>query len=1113
MALLNDLKQKYLQLLNPVKQGLTNATSDDKGWIRQGKFTPGQQVKDYFTPTSNNGNNFWSTPMAGKLASAQQASINLQNMPRVQLPKFQVQNPVGNFLANLPVNIAEGYANIPRNIAVSSTRAADLLGTNIGSALGNQSALTNKQLLNRSVAAVAPMAETLLDVYSPGIGKTLLKQAAKETVKQAATRGILGGAFFGGTGGALMELGKDRENVDYKQAFKSGTTGALVGGLIGGAASGGVAALGQLKKIVAEKVRSLKPNLSETEVIKETGRYVRNELGQFVGQQPVYKKKKDIVFMGDMRESLGLPRYGPPQLGQSVRSLSKEEHLATQADIVKSSVSGEVTEAPGGKYAGSVNLSKLKISPEEKQTIRTVTETARDELQKAKGKVLSNREVVNAAKESQVLQGVVTREQTLQAEAALLKARQQVVSLDKEVTELSKSGNTQLLQKKMGELLESLKTVNANAADRGRQLQALAIEAGDESVRVKLLKDISKVEGDSAKILKEAANVDWGNANKVAEFYRKFIKPSTMEMLDEYRYNNMLSSPRTHIRNAFSNIVQTFVTRPATLAMQGKVGEAAQYYKGAIKSLPDAVSDFAKAFKGEIAIGQQDLKNIPTGKLPTLLTVPSKLLEASDRFFTKLITGGEMATGATTKQAEDVASYSLFRQGLKPQGQGKLLNAIDSVTAWTYNAPKAVRWFVPFIRTPMNFAKQWIEYSPLGVATLPGAGNKKEQLAKTIIGSTVAAIGAKFALDGNTTWSAPTDPKEKEIFYASGRKPFSVKIGDKWVSMMYAGPFAQALAIPAAAKYYQEDNRTALTDSQMDKLGKVATSMAEYLSGQTFLEGINNFVKFFSGDADYTMGKNLGYTAGQIIPMQGLVRWVNSILDPIYRKAATFGEQIQSGIPGMSQKLEPYLTPEGQPSTREAVNAVTPYDISTNQPQYEPALKERQEKLQQNAVVNQAKKDMEKQVSTGGGVKQVGDTVIYTEDGEVKTFKINALPQPPELTGQAEVDKGLKSKYISQLTAYKNDIIKMAELGQIDPAEAETKLQEITSLKTSTSTTKVKATKLKTVKIKVPKIKVPKATKIKIKKPKKLKAYKAPRVRKITLKAAKAPRLKSLRKA
>jgi hypothetical protein len=265
----------------------------------------------------------------------------------------------------------------------------------------------------------------------------------------------------------------------------------------------------------------------------------------------------------------------------------------------------------------------------------------------------------------------------------------------------------------------------------------------------------------------------------------------------------------------------------------------------------------------------------------------------------------------------------------------------------------------------MNFAKQWIEYSPLGIATLPGAGNKREQLAKALLGSTIAAVGAKFALDGNTTWDVPTDPKEKELFYAAGRKPFSIKMGDKWVPMMYAGPFALALALPAAMKYYQSESRTSLTDSQLDKASKAIGSMTKFLAGQTFLEGLNNFVRLASGDIDYSLPGNIAYTAGQVIPLEGMVRYINTIVDPIYRKGASIQENIMKNLPGLSSQLPAYTTPTGEPSRREPINYVLPYDVGVSQQQYEPALKLRNTKLQFNAVGNMTDNQIYDQLKSG----------------------------------------------------------------------------------------------------------------------------------------------------
>ena len=675
------------------------------------------------------------------------------------------------------------------------------------------------------------------------------------------------------------------------------------------------------------------------------------------------------------------------------------------------------------KYAFNINKQRLGLNKQEKKVLTNTVNKVKPELQKIKGKTMSNKEVIKAAKTSEILQEVTTREQTLQANAAMLKARQQMVGLDKDITRLSKQGNTAQLKTKMQDLIESYRVISSEAADRGRKLQSLAIKAEDLSIREAVLKDISKVEGDTNKIIKEAVKVDWENANSITRFYRKFIKPSTTEILDEFRYNNMLSNPRTHLRNAFSNMIQTFVTRPATLLVEGKPVEATKYFTGAVSSFPTAVDDFVKAMKGEIIIAKPDLARIETTKLPGFMKIPTRAMEAGDRFFSAMIKGGEISRGATKEQAEQVAEYSLFRQGLKPENQGAVLNSIDSLTAWTYKAPKAVRWFAPFIRTPMNFAKQWVEFSPAGVTTMVGAKNKREQLAKAMLGSAVTAIGAKIALEGNTTWDVPTDPKEKELFYAAGRKPFSIKIKDKWTPMMYAGPFAMALALPAAVKYYSEESRTALTESQLTKLTNSVSSMARFLSGQTFLSGINNFVKFFSGDEDYSLPGNLAFTGSQIIPMQGLIRYISTIVDPVYRKGRGFKESIQKNIPFASKSLPAYTTPTGETSTRDKINYILPYDVGTPKEQYEQPLEYRGKKLQENALNTQIKNKIISSIEQGRPIDLSKDNSTMT--AEIIFSYMNGLKTPQE---QQKALATLKSSLTPEIKK------KLQAIGKLDKA-------------------------------------------------------------------------------
>lgn len=629
----------------------------------------------------------------------------------------------------------------------------------------------------------------------------------------------------------------------------------------------------------------------------------------------------------------------PTAKSQSLQPVDQE---VQQADaIVKQSLDGIVGSSGGNgsapkstitdKYVGNINTNRIELSQEERQTLKTTIENIKPQLEEVRGAPLTEKEVREAAKKSEILQTITTREQTKQANAAMLKARERMAELDRDITRVAQSGDTAAVKEKMADFVDSLRVVSAEATDRGRQLQSLATKVEDESLRQSMLKEIAKVSDDTQRIVDEASKVDWDNADDVTSFYRKFITPSLRETLDEFRYNNMLSNPRTHLRNAYSNLFNAVITRPLTIGVTGDVKGAGKYYSGLVKSFPDAIKAFTDSLDGKNLVKKPDMARISTRKLPKFMTIPSNLMEASDQFFQTLIRSGEIARGTSEQKAADIAAYSLFRQGLKPEGQGKVLNAIDGLTQGVYdlgNKFPPLRWFVPFVQTPMNVAKQWIEYSPAGLTTLVGASNKKEQLAKALIGSTVTAIGASLAAQGRTTWSAPTDKEEKDMFYASGKKPYSIKIGDRWVSMQYFGPFAYAIGLPAAYNYYNQETNTALSDDQLAKIGKTVTGMTKLLAGQTFLEGLGNFVNLISGDTDYSLGKNLGYSAGQLIPLNGLVRYITTVVDPVYRKSSNALEQIQSGIPGLSNKLPAYTTPEGEPSKRERVNLVTPFDIT-----------------------------------------------------------------------------------------------------------------------------------------------------------------------------------------
>jgi hypothetical protein len=647
-----------------------------------------------------------------------------------------------------------------------------------------------------------------------------------------------------------------------------------------------------------------------------------------------------------------------------------------------------------------------------------------------------------------------------------------------------------------------------------------------------------------------------GYIKEVFEYIGKKLPWGISDVIDEYRYNNMLSNPLTHLRNAVNNLQQALITRPATILAEGRPIEAIKYEMGALKALPEALTNFIKSFKGTTtAFGKMDvagvseLKPIKPNRLG-FIGIPSKAMEAGDQFFRTMIQAGEKARGTGVGEAEKIAEYSLYRGDLNPAGQGYLLNKIDDLTKAIYQLRRVgLGWFIPFIRTPMNVAKQWIEYSPMGVATIPGAANKRTQIAKTLLGSMVTAVGANMALEGRTTWAAPVDPKAKELFYASGKKPYSVKIGDKWVPMQSFGVFAWALGLPAAVKYYNDDSRTALTDTQIEKLTKATLALGGFWSNQTFVSGLGSFVKLAEGDMDYSLPKNVAWTMSQLKPWNGLMRYISTVIDPIYRKPAGFVQQLQSDIPIMTKGLPAYTEPSGEPSIRNITNYVTPYSMGQEKPEYNELYNMRNQKLQNNAVINKQKKAMEEQKNPLGAsaaettppvqgdyvlnekakmqeelvkskVEMTGQPQTYNgkyyyinENGNATSIKLDQKVVEPTLTGQKDLDKVLISQFNSSVTSKIKNITDLYVLNQKTAEQASKEIAALNEQKLTmdkygkvTKGTKVAAAKKgKKITVKAIKFKLAKSKQIKVKsiKPKKIKVYKLAKSKKLSTKVKK----------
>jgi hypothetical protein len=94
---------------------------------------------------------------------------------------------------------------------------------------------------------------------------------------------------------------------------------------------------------------------------------------------------------------------------------------------------------------------------------------------------------------------------------------------------------------------------------------------------------------------------------------------------------------------------------------------------------------------------------------------------------------------------------------------------------------KPLRFIVRFLRVPYNIAARGLGLAPAGLAV--GLGRAEPELiAQGLLGSAVLAYTAHLAANGHVTGAEPESPTDRAAFYAEGKQPYSVRVGNDWVS-------------------------------------------------------------------------------------------------------------------------------------------------------------------------------------------------------------------------------------------------------------------------------------------------------------------------------------------
>ena len=237
----------------------------------------------------------------------------------------------------------------------------------------------------------------------------------------------------------------------------------------------------------------------------------------------------------------------------------------------------------------------------------------------------------------------------------------------------------------------------------------------------------------------------------------------------------------------------------------------------------------------------------------------------------------------------------------------------------------------PFILTPSNIASLAVHYSPVGAIDAIQKGKKfksmldngkvsKEDvliakhefvnsMSQATVGSLMFVAATALAKAGLTTGAEDEDKETAEFMKAVGFKPYSFKIGGKYITYDWAQPYTTPMAI--MSEYERLRNKDDLEMNIFDEFKQLRKVAADSILQQTALDTIKTFISGDGyGDDDFEdrLWDTVVSLPASFIP--GIVKQTADFIDPNQKQVhdenpLKYGiNQILNGTPLLKSMLE-----------------------------------------------------------------------------------------------------------------------------------------------------------------------------------------------------------------
>lgn len=176
-----------------------------------------------------------------------------------------------------------------------------------------------------------------------------------------------------------------------------------------------------------------------------------------------------------------------------------------------------------------------------------------------------------------------------------------------------------------------------------------------------------------------------------------------------------------------------------------------------------------------------------------------------------------------------------------------------------------------------------------------------------MLGSAVMAGIYMLAKDGLITGGGPPDPEERRNWLKTGKVPYGIRVGDRWISLARIEPLATTLGMAADLAQASDDKIAG------DFADKLHASIVNNITNKTYLEGIVSFAEAM-GDPDRYGARVWKRLIGAAVP--NMLASAARAIDPTIRQTDSISETLMSRIPILSTTVPARLTGTGEPVQR-----------------------------------------------------------------------------------------------------------------------------------------------------------------------------------------------------